>query len=119
MIKTNIEQRHERQTPFLKEQMRLYLETVEVASEIAFPATSSNLENLKARFWQLYWGALAVVEDQIVINAMKEYGKSLKQSPNGGESLKFASISLAHACRDSLQKYWVVDLGEFDQQKGE
>ena len=74
------------------------------------------MEALKARFWQLYWGPLAVVEDQTVVNAMVQFGNSLKAESHDGANLQRKAIALAHACRDSLQKYWVVDLGEFDEQ---
>ncbi len=115
LLQDKLKQQHERQTPYLEEQMRLYLEAVEVAAEITFPSKSSDLDSLKTRFWQLYWGPLAVVEDQQVINAMVGYGNALKGNPEGGEVLRRHAIALAHACRDSLTKLWVINLGEFDE----
>lgn len=110
LLRTQLVQQHERQKPFLERQMDLYFEAVEVTAAIANLEESAGQKKLETRFWQLYWGALAVVEDQAVVNAMVSYGDALKGLQRS--KLKGHSIALAHACRDSLQKLWNTDLGK-------
>ena len=110
--------------PYLERQLRLYTEATQVAARIATkgyalgqrdskasPSASryhgSTFDNAVARFWELYWGELALVEDKEVEKAMVEYGQALRdKAPT--EKLQEKSLALAHACRDSLASSWGV-----------
>jgi hypothetical protein len=94
--------------------MTLYFEAVETASSIANRPDVTDTSELETRFWELYWGALAVVEDQVVVDAMVQFGNELSSTPRTHYTLKRRSLALAHACRVSLQKFWNVDLGKLD-----
>jgi hypothetical protein len=65
-------------------------------------------EKARARFWQLYWGELAIVEDKEVERAMVAYGRELNRWTEDGSDpppeLRRLSLDLAHACRASLQR---------------
>lgn len=111
--------------PYLERQLRLYTEATQVAARIATkgsapgqrdlkdsPSASryhaSTLDNAVTRFWELYWGELALVEDNEVERAMVAYGQALRdKAPT--ETLQEKSLALAHACRDSLARSWGVE----------
>lgn len=59
----------------------------------------------------------AVVEDEIVVHAMVDFGNKLKEAPLNPNALKRLSLNLAHTCRDSLQKLWDTDLGKLMTQR--
>ena len=61
-----------------------------------------------ARFWELYWGELALVEDRRVEGAMKAFGDALIAGASA-DALQRLSLSLAHACRESLAESWGVE----------
>lgn len=60
------------------------------------------------RFWLLYWGQLALVEDRKVEAAMKTMGEALKSKPLDSKVIKQCSLDLAHACRASLDWSWRI-----------
>jgi hypothetical protein len=73
-------------------------------------ATSKEKQETDAaikRFWSLYWGELALVEDKRVESAMVQFGRALESDRTNTE-LQQASLALAHACRDSLAESWGV-----------
>ena len=75
----------ERETkrPFLEQQFKLYGEAVRVASRLAFAADQNHRQAQQLpqqelqRFWELYWGPLAMVEDSRVEEAMVIFGRSV------------------------------------------
>jgi hypothetical protein len=93
--------------PFLERQLKLYTEASQVVAIIA--TTSNNAARSKAvnRFWELYWGELALVENTEVEAAMVAFGEGLKKDAPLGE-LQQLSLTLAHACRFSLDKSWGI-----------
>lgn len=93
--------------PFLERQLKLYTEASQVAAVIA--TTSNNAARSKAenRFWELYWGELALVENTEVEAAMVAFGGGLNNKASLGE-LQQLSLTLAHACRFSLDKSWGI-----------
>jgi len=95
--------------PFLERQLKLYTEATQLAAKIA---TSNHgvPERAKAekRFWELYWGELALVEDGRVAKAMIDFGNCLT-SRCQPQKLKGLSLSLAHECRESLAVSWGVE----------
>lgn len=110
----------ERETkrPFIEQQFKLYGEAVAVASRLARAADRGQQpppeEDLQ-RFWELYWGPLAMVEDSRVEAAMVVFGRSLEDytEDTGTEcsrKLNQASLALAHRARQSLEEQWGVEL---------
>lgn len=111
LVQLAAQQAHERQKPFVEAQMRFYIEATETVAQIPRTADIAVREALVKRFWQLYWGALALVEDEEVARAMIAYGKQLKVSSPDPGTLEGLSLNVAHACRNSLQRLWVPELG--------
>jgi hypothetical protein len=105
------QQAHERQQPFIDAQMRYYFEAAETAAQIPRSEGSAR-DKLARRFWQLYWGPMAVVEDQEVEKAMVAYGRQLRIEPADSAMLENLSLGVARACRSSLQRLWVQNLGD-------
>ncbi len=110
----------ERETkrPFIEQQFKLYGEAVAVASRLARAAEQGQRpppeEDLQ-RFWELYWGPLAMVEDSRVEEAMVVFGRSLEDYDGGignkcSKMLNQASLALAHRARQSLEQQWGVEL---------
>jgi len=95
--------------PFLERQLTLYTEASQVAAVLATSDDASERAKAEERFWQLYWGELALVEDPRVEAAMVRFGQALK---TGGDKapLQALSLALARACRDSLADSWGVEL---------
>jgi hypothetical protein len=93
--------------PFLERQLKLYTEATQATSVLATSKEKTEIETSTKKFWSLYWGELALVEDKRVEAAMIEFGDVLKaQGP--GPHLGNPSLALAHACRDSLADSWGV-----------
>lgn len=94
--------------PYLERQLTLYTQASQMASTLATSDDEQGKVKMRMRFWQLYWGELALVEDKAVEGAMVEYGSCLTENCGSGE-LKGKSLALAHACRDSLAVSWNVE----------
>ncbi|HWC03618.1 MAG TPA: hypothetical protein VHF87_12740 [Methylomirabilota bacterium] len=94
--------------PFLDKQLLLFTEATQVASHIANAPNRQSAAKQMERFWQLYWGELALVERGRVSAAMVAFGNGLKD-PRSGEALKGLALDLAHACRDELAISWGTD----------
>jgi hypothetical protein len=108
------EAKREAKKPFYEQQLALYLEATNVTARISTPLSDDDRQAAMARFWQLYWGPLALVESQDVAKAMVAFKNVLVDPGLTGADRKIrlqdASINLAHQCRDSLVKSWDVDL---------
>jgi len=93
--------------PFLEKQLKLYTEASQMAAQIA----TSDDEELKAkalaRFWLLYWGELALVENSDVEAAMVGMRNVIVRQGSQSE-LQQASLKLTRACRQSLDKSWGI-----------
>ena len=92
--------------PFLEKQLALYGEAARVCAQIA---SSSPAPEAVARFWELYWGELALVENKDVEAAMVSFGNTLHFSPEDKSELQQRALRLALACRVSLAKSWGVE----------
>ena len=90
--------------PFLELQLKLYTEAALVTAKIA---TASGAPKDIDRFWQLYTGELALVEDPEVAKAMIAFGDALKA--NKQASLSGLAVTLAHKMRESLARSWGTD----------
>ena len=93
--------------PFLERQLKLYTEATQVAATIATSENTSERAAAIKRFWSLYWGELALVEDKRVEAAMYNLGRALDQQL-AKDDLEQLLLKLAHACRDSLAISWGV-----------
>jgi hypothetical protein len=93
--------------PFLERQLKLYTEATQVAATLATSKKAEELDAASKRFWSLYWGELALVEDKKVEAAMVQLGRAL-EAGSVGQQLQRHSLELAHACRDSLAESWGV-----------
>lgn len=84
--KQHEQRRLEAQQPFLKLQLQLYGDILEITSiipieleKLAYSKDGNvGLEVMIGRFWSLYYGKLAMVEDRKVEAAMINYGDILK-----------------------------------------
>jgi len=93
--------------PFLERQLKLYTEATQAAATLATSKNRQELDAATKKFWSLYWGELALVEDKRVEAAMVQFGRAL-DAGSSGHALQKASLDLAHACRDSLAESWGV-----------
>jgi len=82
--------------PFLDRQLKLYTEATQAAASLATSKKNEELVAATERFWSLYWGELALVEDKRVEAAMVQFGGALQQG-SAGEKLHTLSLELAHA----------------------
>lgn len=106
-----IEARH----PFLDLQLKLYQEAIETTAILATSADAAELQKAETRFWQLYYGELAMVENGGIRNknggvegAMVRFGRELSMHSKDRSLLQQLSLELAHVCRDSLAESWNV-----------
>lgn len=93
--------------PFLDRQLKLYTEATQAAATIATSDSEDEVTAAHKRFWSLYWGELALVEDKRVEAAMVQIGNALERCESG-KDVQGLSLLLAHACRDSLAESWGV-----------
>jgi hypothetical protein len=92
--------------PFLDRQLALYVETTKVVAKVATQGQSDEGRRARERFWELYWGELATVENREVEGAMVAMGDVLKDPAATATQLQVAAIRVAHACRESLDRSW-------------
>jgi hypothetical protein len=103
--------------PFLERQLKLYTEAAQVAALIATSSDASIVAISTDRFWQLYWGELALVDNREVEGAMYNYGEALGQRV-GKDTLQQLSLDLAKACRRSLDRSWGINAWTNPDQAG-
>jgi hypothetical protein len=96
--------------PFYQHQLETYKKAIETVQVLAtIENRKSDAWKTKANeFWQLYWGAMGLVETREVEQAMIAIGKCLDAPCD--RNLKSLSLDLSHALRDSIQASWEVDL---------
>ncbi len=99
--------RIEASKPFLERQLKLYTEATQAAAALATSNKADEVAAASKKFWSLYWGELALVEDKRVEAAMVQLGSAL-EAGGAGQQLQQHSLALAHACRDSLADSWGV-----------
>ncbi len=93
--------------PFLDKQLSLYTEVTQVTAVIATSTVITDVTTAKQRFYELYWGELALVERGKVVQAMIKFREALDN--NHTKDLARLSLDLAHACREELATSWGVD----------
>jgi hypothetical protein len=81
------------------------------AGTIATSKDESRVLSAKDDFWRLYWGPLAIVEEEQVAVAMVAFGECL-DNEKGCESLRKRrlAVRLARACRAEVSKDFQLDL---------
>jgi hypothetical protein len=90
--------------PFYDRQFTIYFDGARVAATLASSTSPAERKQAEEEFWKLYWGTMAIVEDQQVASAMIDFGDALKANHaiSQRENLAGPSIELAHAFRQSL-----------------
>ena len=99
----------EAQKPFLQRQSELYFAATSAAAKLATLEKGSDRDAARRQFYQLYWGDLSVVEDELVEGAMVRFHNELQAYEQGGADqsvLQQKSLELAHACRESMARGW-------------
>jgi hypothetical protein len=112
-----------RQTEFRKqfweEQINLYKQAADAASEIAMAPSLEASTSARKTFWRLYWAKLSILEDKEVEQAMISFGARLGECESGKGApcfgvqdgsaktdLRLRSYHLAHCLRFSLLETW-------------
>jgi len=108
-LQTLVEAQREAKKPFYEQQLALYLEATDVTSRISEPLSEDDKRVAIVRFWQLYWGQLALVESPEVASAMVAFKNVLVDTTLTDEDrvtqLRDKTIYLAHKC-DIVPKKW-------------
>ncbi|MGY3437192.1 MULTISPECIES: hypothetical protein [unclassified Marinovum] len=101
-------------TPYLQKQLTWCEEAVETTAAIA-TATPPDPADV-ARFWQMYWGVMVLIEDEAIERTMVAFGRDLdpgdqqpKISAEVGQqppNLPRRALAVARACRTSLARDW-------------
>jgi hypothetical protein len=109
-VRRDVETRNlEARKQYLTRQLDLYTEATRSAAKIATAKPDSpDYAKALARFWELYWGELSMVENSAVEGAMRNMGDCLNGQCSACPSLRRCSLDLAHACRRSLADSWGV-----------
>jgi hypothetical protein len=108
--------------PLWDKQLALYVEATEKAAVIATVKDEKTCAEAEGRFWVLYWGPLAAVEDvgltkranAEIERQMVRYGSLLntKFADRNRDELKQASLDLAHAVRNAIAPAFDVQATE-------
>jgi hypothetical protein len=104
----------ERTRPLWERRLALYIEATEKAAVIATTDDEAARQDAERRFWVLYWGPLAAVEDVDlgkenpgpIEAAMVAFGDDLKKdAPQRDRAqLKRLSLELAHRVREAMRR---------------
>jgi hypothetical protein len=126
LVKAQDIAKRDSQKPFLERQLQFYFEAVKVTAKLATlppslgdkgPGAEESYGWAYRRFWELYWGELAVVESQEIAGAMVRFGRSLedlttcRSTPDAACGDKQAllqqlSLALAGEIRKSIERGW-------------
>ena len=112
--------------PFWEKQLELYFAASEAAATISTSSDPVHRRAAEAKFWNLYWGPLAIVEDAgmkkpedaVIESAMVRFGWCLDGTEECSRAeLKQRSLSLAHKLRESVGKSWDVKFADLSSKK--
>jgi hypothetical protein len=126
------QRQREVESAFAEKQLALCIDAGEVAATIATSyyndaaLSPDAFQKARLRFIQLYFGSLAIVEDDEVANAMIKFRNEAIAPPakastgsadatsadalNHREALYNAALDLADACRAMLKVHWQIEL---------
>jgi hypothetical protein len=111
-----ITSRNEFAKPVLQKQLDLCIEASNAAAVLAQPNPDLKGETA-IQYLALYYGKLAVVEDQCVYRAMVRFKTSVFDGEPANITPQRAALTIAFACRRMLSKGWNVSLlGIYDPQ---
>jgi hypothetical protein len=113
---------------FWEKQLNLYMElTGATATLVAFsadkdPVAIQEYQKARVKFWELYYGELAVIADPNVDKEMVDFGYCFRLIEIGDRrcdpvDLKPKALSLAAACRASVSNSWKQDLGTITERR--
>ncbi len=116
------ELKRETAKPLWDKQLSLYIEATETAAIIATGKDSAKQDRAEQRFWELYWGPLAAVEDIGIVKqdsaaieaAMVRFGTELKKKPEDRQEglLKERCLELAHSVRTAIAPTFDVEAAD-------
>ena len=117
-----VQQAQANKRPFLEQQLTICIEATDAASRLATETDLKLWEAERAKFWRLYWGRLALVEDRAVESSMVAFGNAMPQGPITQEdlpieALQVPSLNLAHAARNLILSSWNVKLAPLQGEK--
>jgi len=103
-----------RKRPFLEKQLELCLEASTLAAILATTRNEATFKLARARFLELYWGPLSVVEDVAVEAAMVEFEEKLEgvRKTRPGLplcGLQIPSYDLARQIRTLILRSWSIE----------
>jgi hypothetical protein len=104
---------NELRKPFFERQFSLVFEAVETVSGLAAMSDDAQWKSKLARFWQLYWGELSIVENRALESAMVSFGQALhriRQDFTSRAELELYAYQVARAGRDLLEEAWGLGL---------
>lgn len=100
--------------PHLERQLAWCEEAVETAAAIATAEVPAPKD--VARFWQMYWGVMGLIEDRDIERVMEAFGSALDPVMARPEApaevreepvnLKRRALAIARACRQTLARNW-------------
>jgi hypothetical protein len=101
--------------PFLTKQTELLFEASTVTAELSVLTEKATWETARQRFWVLYYGPLAAVENVAVACQMIAAGDILTNAGDGNAhfpipDLHEPSLKLAQAARDLVLAGWQVSI---------
>jgi hypothetical protein len=109
--------------PFWEKQLDHYFDASSAASLLATSCDIHELEKAKVEFYRLFYGPLAIVEDDRVETAMVSFHDELSSSKElavcGSTKLKNLSLDLAWKLRQSIGYTWNVQLPVLERKRNE
>jgi hypothetical protein len=97
---------------FLDKQFDLYVEAVATVARLTTSPAYAERDKDLARFWQLYWGELGIVEDPEVEGAMVALGRIIPNLESQPGLARSASLNLSGCVKNSIAASWGVELGD-------
>lgn len=97
--------------PFLQRKLGWCEEAIETAASIATkqPAEAADI----ARFNEMYWGVMGLIEDEAISDAMDSYFNAMTPADDAAEQnasrqdhLQAHAQAISHACRAELAQDW-------------
>jgi hypothetical protein len=96
-------ERFESIKPMFEERLKLYVELTAVAGTIAANKNDADVVRAKARFMEMYYGPIGLVEDSSVWSAAGEFAKCIEDGPKCTKPFTGLSGKLAAVCVGSLK----------------
>lgn len=99
--------------PFLEMQTKYYVELLENVAKVSHPKDDAERADAVRRFWQLYVGPSALVEDRLVEEKTNAISLCLKRQQGCPQvEIEAHSLALSGAIRTSLVESWGLSSAE-------